>query len=88
MVFPLIIDPLEWLNWMIVEGRRTQICRTGITRFEMFLQQQIVGSRHMVVFIRLNTPLSVFNIKLKLLQFLQNNLVDRYPMIANNDATI
>ena len=42
----------------------------------------------MIVFVSLNASLSIFNIKIKLSQLLQNEFIDWNTMIAYNDATI
>ena len=42
----------------------------------------------MIVFVSLNASLSIFYIKIKLSQLLQNEFIDWNTMIAYNDATI
>lgn len=94
LVFPkkvilfLVFNSAERLDWAVVEIDWAQVCVAFITVFKVLLQKQVVSSCYVIVFVCLNTPLGVFDIKVKLFQFLKNILVDWNPVKAYDDSTI
>jgi hypothetical protein len=54
----------------------------------MLLQEQVVSSGNMVVLVGLNAPLSVLDVEVELVEFLENGLVDWNAVVPHDYSTV
>lgn len=84
----------ERLNWTVVEIDRAQIRIAFISVFQMFFQKQVISRCNVIVFIGLDASFCVFDIKVEILQFLEDGLInwdsveaDDNPAVQRNSLT-
>lgn len=82
------MHPLEWLDAVVIETRRANVCSAKISTSQVLLKQQMVGGCDMVVLIGLNAALSIFHIEVELFQLGKDVLVHRDAMVAHNNTAI
>lgn len=88
VILSVIVGPFEGFDRVVVEGWRAKVCRTGMTCFEKFLEEQVVSCGDVVVLIGFDTSFGIFDIKVELSQFFQYFLIHWDSMVSNDDSAI